>query len=215
MNSLARNSVIFSVTLITLLITACGLPGSSKATVKQAYVLQGAQPSSIPDGLVPKPCLSLRVSQPESAPGFNTVRMAYRIEPNRMDYFAYHEWVATPARMMASLIETRLDESGLFGAIVAGSSDIRTDLRLDSEVLSLQQEFEDGTSNVTLAVKVNLVKVSNRSLINSRTFSYRVAADEQNAEAGVVAANLATERFLDDLARFVSSAVKPMECPRP
>ena len=113
------------------------------------------------------------------------------------------------------MIETRLDESGLFGAIVAGSSDIRTDLRLDSEVLSLQQEFEDGTSNVTLAVKVNLVKVSNRSLINSRTFSYRVAADEQNAEAGVVAANLATERFLDDLARFVSSAVKPMECPRP
>jgi cholesterol transport system auxiliary component len=214
MNSLPRISLIFPVTVIALLISACGLPGNPKGTEKQVFILQAEQISPRPGNLASRPCLSLRISQPESAPGLNTARMAYRTDPNRIDYFAYNEWIASPARMMASLMEDRLDESGMFGSIVSGSSDIRTDLRLDSNVLSLYQDFTGETSAVALSVKVNLIDVSGRTLINSKKFSYRVPADERNAESGAVAANQAAGRYLDDLTKFISEAIDPMKCPR-
>ena len=213
MNNLARNSLIFPVTVIALLLSACGLPGKPKSTEKQVFILQAEQITPRPDNLASRPCLSLRISQPESAPGLNTTRMAYRTDSNHIDYFAYHEWVASPARMMASLMEARLDESGMFGPIVSGSSDIRTDLRLDSHVLSLYQDFTGETSTVSLSVKVNLIDVSNRSLTNSEIFSYRVPADERNAESGVIAANQAAEQLLDDLTRFISTSIESMKCP--
>ena len=214
MNILPGISFIFPVTVIALLISACGLPGNPKSTEKEVFILQAEQISPRPGNLASRPCLSLRISQPESAPGLNTARMAYRTDPNRIDYFAYNEWVASPARMMASLMEDRLDDSGMFGSIVSGSSDIRTDLRLDSHVLSLYQDFTGETSSTLLSVKVNLIDVSGRTLLNSEKFSYRVPADERNAGSGAVAANQAADQFLDDLTRFISAAIEPMKCPR-
>lgn len=212
MNSLPRICLIFPVTVIALLISACGLPGNQKSAQKEVFILQAEQISPRPGNLASRPCLSLRISQPESAPGLNTARMAYRTDPNRIDYFAYNEWVASPARMMASLMEDRLDDSGMFGSIVSASSDIRTDLRLDSRMLSLYQDFTGETSVVSLSVKVNLIDVSGRTLMNSEKFSYRVPVDERNAESGADAANQAANRFLDDLTRFISAAIKPTEC---
>lgn len=214
MNSLPRMSLIFPLTVIGLLISACGLPGNQKSAQKEVFILQAEQISSRPGNLASRPCLSLRIRQPESAPGLDTARMAYRTDSNRIDYFAYNEWVASPARMMAALMEARLDESGMFGSIVSGSSDIRTDLRLDSHVLSLYQDFTGETGAALLSVKVNLIDVSGRTLMNSETFSYRVPANERNAESGAVAANQAAGRFLDDLTNFISVAIDPMKCPR-
>jgi cholesterol transport system auxiliary component len=214
MNSLSRTSLVIPVTVIALLICACSLPGNPKSTQKEIFILQDEKISPRPGNLASRPCLSLRISQPESAPGLNTARMAYRNDPNRIDYFAYNEWVASPARMIASLMENRLDESGMFGSIVSGSSDIRADLRLDSHVLSLYQDFTGETSTVLLSVKVNLIAVSGRTLMNSEKFSYRVPANERNAESGADAANRAAGQFLDDLTRFVSAALEPVKCPR-
>lgn len=214
MKNLTRTIVVLSFTASALLIAACSLPGRPASTPTQTFVLQGNPVWQPPPGQVVKPCLSLRVSLPESAPGLNTVRMAYTTEPNRLDYYAWHEWVATPARMIAVIMETRLDKTGMFGAVVSGSSDINTDLRLDSEILSLQQDFSKAGSSVSLAIKVKLVDVVDRSLLASKTFSYRLPASGENAEAGVLAANQAAENFLGELAEVLSASIHPIDCPR-
>lgn len=212
MKSLSRNSLFLFIAVSVMLTAACSLPGASKSTEKQAFVLRGEPFAPPPAAVTSRPCLSLRVSLPESAPGINTVRMAYSSEPNQLDYYAYNEWVATPARMLASLVETRLDASGLFRAVISGSSDIRTDLRMDWEVLSLQQDFSNGSSSVSLSVKVNVIDVAQRFLLESKTFSYRVPGAGENAEAGVGAANHAAEQFLGDLIRTLSATIKAVEC---
>lgn len=208
----SKNSFFLLVAASVLLIASCSLPGLSQRPAKQTYVLQGGAVSQPSEAMTSKPCASLRVSLPGSAPGINTVRMAYTTEPNRLDYFAYNEWVATPARMIASMMEFRLDALGLFSAVVLGSSDIKTDFRLDSEVQSLQQDFTNETSTAVLTIKVTLINVANRSLLNSKTFSYREPADGENAEAGVAAANRAAEHFLLDLTAFLSESVNPAFC---
>lgn len=214
MSTLSRHSLAFTVASIALLVAACGLPGKTKSTQKQVFSLQAEQTSHDSGSPGQWPCLSLRISPPESAPGLNTTRMAYRVEPGRVDYFAYHEWVAPPARMVASLMEARLDESGLLGPVVSGSSDIRTDYRLDSTVLALQQDFDAMASAVSFSVKVNLIDLPGRSLVTSETYSYVVPADGRNAESGVAAANRAVARFLDDLVGLVAAALASRECAR-
>lgn len=201
------------IAILMCLITGCSLPGASHGPAKQAYLLHVDHPASkSPVPAESTSCVTLRISPPQSAPGFMTSRMAYMTKPPRIDYFAYHEWVDTPARMLASTLESRLDNIGLFGAVVSGSADIRANYRLDLEVQRLLQVFDAETTYILLAVKVNLVDVSTRALLSARTFSYQETADGSNPEAGASAANRATERFVDDLVASLSTSFQTIDC---
>ena len=214
---------VYILLLATLVIFtgACSLPGKSAAKAKQTYLLQakGLEGRGSQDGgqggVSPadeaRRCLSLRVTTPASAPGFTTIRMVYTRQPQRLDYFAYHEWADTPARMLGSMMEARLDSSGLFGAVLSGSTDIRTNLRLDAELKSLQQDFSGDVSMLSLQIKVDLIEVSGRSLLASKTFSYAEAAGADPA-SGAAAANRAAQQFLADLTAFVAEAISPLAC---
>ncbi len=202
---------LFTVVLLTV-ITACSIRGPAQRTVKQIFVLRGSPASSEHLTAADHSGCSLRVSTPASAGGLNTARMAYSTEPNQLEYFAYHEWAVPPAKMVAELMETRLDATGLFRFVISGSPGIKSDLRLDSHLQTLQQYFRGDTSSVNLTLKVSLVEVETRSLIDSRTFSYRETAERANAEAGVAAANLAVERFIIDLSEFLESSLTKVIC---
>ncbi len=115
--------------------------------------------------------------------------------------------------MIAAMMEDRLDADGLFGAVLTGSSDIRTDLRLDSELKALQQTIDGNSSGVELTIKLGLVDVSSRSLLDTRVFSYTETADGANPVAGAAAANRAANRFLADLTPFVAAVAGRFDCP--
>jgi cholesterol transport system auxiliary component len=149
---------------------------------------------------------------PTAAPGFATSKMAYSRTPRHIEYFSYHEWIDTPAKMIAAMIESRLDKTGMFEAVLSGSPDVRADYRLDSEVKSLLQEFNADASQINLSIKVSLVAPSSRSLLNSQTFSYLELTDGANPEAGVLAAHRAAEQFLVDLANFLADSIEPAGC---
>jgi len=213
MNRLTEPGRLIFIIATLAALTACSLPGPAQQTAKQYFVLQDQGVSTPAPGAVSKPCFSLRITTPASAAGLNTTRMAYRTEPNRLDYFAYHEWIAPPEKMIASLMESRLQATGLFSAVMVGSPDVRTDLRLDSEVQVLQQEFTGDGYTYNLAIRVNLVEVKTKTLLASQTFSYFDRAEGNNAEAGVATANLLANRFLDDLSAFLSTSSEKINCP--
>ena len=205
------------VLLLLSFLGACSLPtlGKQPASVRQSWQLQDER-ATVPAPVAgDRPCLTLRVNAAGSAPGFTTERMAYTTQAQRLDYFAYHEWVDTPARMLAALMESRLDASGLFGAVVSGSPEIKTTLRLDAELLRLQQDFTGTGSAVNLAIKVKLIDVPGRALLDVKTFSYSEAAADANPEAGVDAANRAAGRFLAELTTWVAASIDRIDCPPP
>lgn len=212
----AGRSGLFATSLFLCLLASCNLPGPSQHPAKQFYLLHLDKPiPGIAAAAVPRACLTLRITTPQSAPGFSTARMAYIMDPPRIDYFAYHEWVDTPAKLLASAIEKRLDDSGLFAAVMSASTDVRADYRLDTELQRLVQVFDAGGSRLELSVKVSLVDIANRSLLNARSFTYAETADRANPEGGVSAANRATGRFLDDLLAALTASFSSVECPSP
>jgi cholesterol transport system auxiliary component len=213
--NMKRAFVLLYAIVVLLVVAGCSLPGKPDSRAKQSYLLQAATGSPHVDSVAARPCLSLRVSTPASAPGFDTRNMVYVTEPPRLDYFAYNQWVDTPARMLAAAMEAGLDASGVVGSVVSGSSDLRTDYRLDAELLKLQQDFSGNSSSVALQVKLKLIRVSDRSLLDSKTFSYTETADAATPRAGVEAANRAVDRFVADLVGFTAGALAPVSCPAP
>jgi cholesterol transport system auxiliary component len=195
------------------LVAGCSLPGPRQGVTSQHYMLDGGGSHGEHSVQVYKPCLTLRVSTPGSAPGFGTSRMAYINAPPRLDYFAYHAWVDAPARMLETLLVTRLDRAGMFGAVLSGTQELRTRLRLDSELQRLVQTFDESGSTVSLEIRVVLIDTGSRSLAGSRTFSYAESAVDGNPLAGVAAANRAADRFVEDLLEFLADATNPYECP--
>jgi len=208
------DSSILWLLVLACALSGCAMPGKTNIPTKQAYLLQAQADAREWEDSASRQCLSLRVSVPAAAPGFVTARMAYTTEAPRLDYFAYHEWVAPPARMLATLMESWLDDSGIFGSVVFGSADIRTDLRLDSDLVRLSQDFSGSASTLALVIKVKLVDVSTRVLLDVRTFSYSEPVAGAGPEAGAAAANRAVTQFLTDLAAFVATSLDLAAAPR-
>lgn len=194
------------------LVAACTLPGPRQGIARHSFMLEAVASDDGAGADASITCPAIRITRPGSAPGFRTSRMAYITEPPRLDYFAYHEWVDTPARMLEVLMATRLESAGLFAAVFTGTRDISTGLRLDSELRRLVQEFDGSESSVRLDVKVNLVDTGSRSLVSSRTFSYEESASGDNPAGGAAAANRAANRFADDLIDFLSASTGPLDC---
>ena len=126
---------------------------------------------------------------------------------------ARNEWVDTPARMLAPLLVAAIAESGAFRAVARVPSTATGALRLDTEVLVLQQEFLAKPSRVRFALRAELVADASREVIASRVFEAEVAASAEAPYAGVVAANLAVRDVLERLAAFCAEAAAGWKAP--
>jgi len=201
------------------ILTGCAVfPVTDNNTTLQTYLLQGVSNTRTVVARVAANdpvCLTLRITKPGSSSGYLTARMAYIDSPSRLNHFAYHEWVDTPASMLASIVEQRLESERIFKSVLSSSTDIKTDWRLDSNIVALYQDFTtDALSQLVFKVKVSLVDLRNRSLLDTHTFHYVVVATANNAEAGVAAANEAVEIFMAELTEFVWRQVTASECIR-
>ena len=184
------------------LLSACTLlPGSGQDQAVVTYTL--AWPEALPQISLPKAGATLAVSRPTAAPGFDTAQMAYVEQAFRLDYYAYHRWTDTPARMLAPLLVRALQQSGLFRAVVAPPAPVDSELRLDSEVLQLQQVVEGKRSYVQFSLRVDLFDMAQRRLLASQIFEASVDAQEATPYAGAVAANKAVEQVLAELVGFL------------
>jgi cholesterol transport system auxiliary component len=126
----------------------------------------------------------------------------YVRQADQLEYFAHNEWIDTPARMLAPLIVAAVERSGAFRAVVQTPSPAAGDMRLDAEILRLQQEFLDTPSQVRFALRAYLVESVTRRVIASREFEAVVSAPSDDPHGGVVAANRAVQTVLANLSSF-------------
>lgn len=145
---------------------------------------------------------TLIVSPPHAAAGFDSPHIVYVRQASQLEYYAHNEWVDTPARMLAPLIVTAIQQGGAFRAVVQTPSTVAGDMRLDTEVLRLQHEFLSKPSRVRFTLRAYLVDNVTRRVLASREFEAVAAAPSEDAYGGVMAANEAVRSVLQGLAAF-------------
>ena len=146
--------------------------------------------------------LTLIVATPHAAAGFDSRRMMYLRRGDELEYFAHNEWIDTPARMLAPLIVAAVEARGAYRAVVLTPSPATGQVRLETEILRLQQEFLGAPSRVRFTLRAQLVESGTRRVVASREFEAVAAAPSENPRGGVTAAHEAVRKVLGELADF-------------
>lgn len=210
--------------LALALLAGCGSLLPQPAPQPAFYALESRPPAAGTAARSPSAATSAAVSAtalptmvinpPHAAPGFDSQRIIYVREPHKLEYFAHHEWVDTPARMLAPLIVAEAQLSGAFHAVVLTPSAAAGDLRLDTEIVRLQQTFVGVPSQVRFTLRAYVVDDTTRKVLASREFDETVAAASDDPYGGVVAANRAVQVVLEQLARFCADAAAGLTRPQ-
>lgn len=187
----------------TLLLAACSSFTAPQVASQNIYVLEAGpaiQSAQVKHDLV------LAVSVPSSRPGFDTSQMAYVQQPHELNYFAASRWADTPARMLEPLIAQAMMQSGSFRAVVQTAGVIPADVRLDIELVRLQQDFQTRPSRVQLTLRAQLMDVRGKRLLAAQQFDEEENSASEDAYGGVAAANRLVQRVLGKLAGFCIDA---------
>lgn len=182
--------------IFTTLITGCTALQAPRFEDTHTYLLEAP-----PVSAAVKSDQVVAISMPVSRPGFDTPKMAYQKQPFELEYFATHRWADTPARMLRPLLIQVLEPA--FRAVTQTSSP--ADLRLDSELIRLEQDFTGSPSRIRLTIRAQLIDMRSKQVIATGLFDeYEEAGND--AYGGVQAANRALARTLSQLSQFCLNA---------
>ncbi len=146
---------------------------------------------------------SLLISVPKGQPGFDTPRMAYLLRQHELGYYAFSQWVDTPGRMLLRGLAQTMEATGRWYAVVQAPSTVRPDYRLDCDNVALEQQFFSQPSRVRFALRAQLVDAKRQSIIGARNFEVLETSSSEDAYGGVIAANQAATKLLDELSYWV------------
>ena len=208
LTSPARWGAIAAALSSLVLVAACGSLLPKPAPLPAYFMLEGpATSAGGPAAAAPAASApTLVVGPPQAAAGYDSPHIVYTRTPHQLEAYAHSVWVDTPARMLAPLLVAALARGGEFAAVVAGPSAAAGELRLDTEILQLRQDFEGATSRVRFSLRATLVDSAARRVLATRDLETTVAAPGADAAGGVRAAQVAVQDVLGQLVAFCTTA---------
>jgi len=191
--------------LLGLLAGCAALPGTQSRQPVNTFVLSAGEP--VPAAAAaPARGPVISVALPAARAGYGGPRIAYTERPYELRYYALNQWVDPPPAMLWPLLVRALEDSGHFGSVVTPASAASVDLRLDTEILVLRQEFDGATSRGHVMLRAQLTDLHSGRVLGTRIFDDTEAAPSADPYGGVVAINRALSRILPQLVKFCSQA---------
>ena len=199
-----KNSLKLAPLLILLLASGCSafLPKPPINTAYYALIGDTAKAQTVKNVDFKSALPTLIVNMPKAAAGFDTRRMIYTRTAHQLEYFARNEWVDTPSYMLQPLMVAAIEQTQAFNAVLPKLAAVKTDLRLESEMLGLLQDFNSKPSLVKFTLRATIIDNASGKVVALREFTNQVPADSDNPIGGVKAANLAVNTTLKQLADF-------------
>jgi cholesterol transport system auxiliary component len=196
------NVVRLAALLLPLLAGGCSTLLAQPPAAPLLYTLDAAAPVAAARPAAPASAPTMSVNPPRAMAGFDSRYIVYQRSPQQLERFARSEWVDTPARMLAPLLVSTLDRSGAFHAVVLTPSAAAGDLRLDTEIVRLQQDFGAAASQVRLTLRATLVDSASRRVLQAREFDVAEPAASADTAGGVQAAQRAVLALMQQLTAF-------------
>jgi len=197
-----KSAVLFSGIALLGTMTSCASLLPKPPPTPAQFALDEAIPATVPAHVPVATAPTLLVAAPRAAAGFDTRNIVYVRNPHEFESFAYSQWVDTPALMLAPLIAQAAERTGAFRAVLRAPTTAVAELRLDTELIRLWQDFTVQPSRVRLTLHAALVETATRRVVAWREFDASVPSASEDPYGGVVAANEAVRQVLAELAAF-------------
>jgi ABC-type uncharacterized transport system auxiliary subunit len=128
-------------------------------------------------------------------------RMLYRTEDNRLEYYYYHRWIASPDRMIEDILACELTEWGICGG---GLHRAEAGLIATHEVFGrLTALYADNRKNqnaAVLEIALTVLRVDpltmEKTIVFQKTYAVTERRKNSRVDTFVKAANRAVERWL-------------------
>jgi len=146
---------------------------------------------------------SVLVLTPETRPVYDTTQMAYTVRPHEVAYFSRHRWGETPSHMLQTLLVKTLETTGHFAVVLAPPYAGRYSYALRTEILELTQDFTAEPAALRISLRLQLSHGASGGTIATREISISEPMRHRTPSAGVIAANDASARALQEAAGFV------------
>lgn len=150
---------------------------------------------------------SILISKPGVAAGYTTNEMQYTKKPYELTAFAHNAWIDPPADMLLTIMGQSLQASNRFKAVATAPMAENTTYRLDSQLITLNQNFIQQPSVLDFKVKLVLTHVPSNKVIRSKTFSEKITCPDETPYGGVLAANSATKKFSNEMVKFIMANI--------
>lgn len=128
-------------------------------------------------------------------------RMLFRPEENRMEYYYYHRWIASPERMLEDILATEMAEWGTCGdGLHRTEAGLIPTHEISGRLIALYADNRDDNYAAVLQIALSVVRVNAKTMDKTIVFqkTYAVAEPRKNSRVStfVQAANRAVEKWL-------------------
>jgi cholesterol transport system auxiliary component len=183
--------------------SGCALLSPEKVAVQKEIL--NKIPHQIPEAQAH--AATLLILTPDTQPIYDTTQMAYTIRPYEVAYFRQHEWGEKPAQMIQTLLVQTFQNTHYFSAILMPPYLAGYTYALRSEILDLKQDYTSDPPMLRLAMRFRLSDGATHQVIASREIAVHEPMQEKTPYAGVIAANDAIAKVLQEVAKFVLEKV--------
>jgi cholesterol transport system auxiliary component len=197
---------------IASLLCGCSMLLPAKSPPPTLFSFDSPQPVALtapaPPAKIGAP--TLVVSIPRATAGFDSPQIVYIRQAHTVEYFSQSQWVDVPANMLSPLIVAALERSGQFGAVIQSPTSAVGHLRLDVEIVRLQHEFLQLPSRAHFTLRAHLLDTATRQVLAWREFDAIVPSASEDSYGGVLAANSAIRKVLEELAAFCAQTASKL-----
>ncbi|MDQ2070032.1 ABC-type transport auxiliary lipoprotein family protein [Natronospira bacteriovora] len=174
---------------LILFLTACSI-GPDRQPPASVHLLEWQGELDVPSEPL---ATGLLVLSPRAYPGHGGRDMRYREAGSELRYFARNRWAAEPAELLGAALTEALADSGVFADVAAPGSPLHKPYRLQTDLIRLEQHFDDNGSHVRLSLRYRLLDARTGQSLGHVRQDIRQSADSANPAGGVAAANQAFE----------------------
>ena len=174
-SAIAQRSRVMGSGLFALALCGCSVLSPTATPPPAFYSLNGAQGVAVAAASPTSAAQpTLIIKPPRAAAGFDSQRIIYLREAHKLEYFANSEWVDPPARMLGTLLVASLQGTGAFRAVVLAPGTAVGEMRLETEIIRLQQEFQTRPSRVHFTLRATRLDEKTRRVMAWREFDATV-----------------------------------------
>ena len=204
---MSKTILMIILVLLTMLLQSCSLVSiaDNKPVKLQRYEIKLSE--NLPQDLIQNGP-AIRVYPVQTDARFNSVRIAYSLNPHEIAYYTQSEWADTPGNMLLPLLVNGLENSGRFSAVISDDSSVIADYALDFNLHELMHYIRGNKKYVKLQVRLQLIDLRKRTVLGTENISLEKAVTENNANGAVLAANQLVKPLVEKMQKFVGLYVK-------
>lgn len=151
----------------------------------------------------------LQIALVRGSAAFTTTDILYTDTLHTQHSYAYSRWRDAPVRLIQTVLEVAVENSGFFRAVLPPTSASGADFLLESTLLEFGHFLgQDGSSAGVVRMRFHLVDNKSRKVVAGKELVAEIPAATLDARGATAAINQAAMQVVSDLAVWLGGVTK-------